>query len=116
SARDITSTKQKDEYDRHIESTTLKIGPEAEAHSAIADAVSHLAKQFIDAQNGIKQDGTVVLQQASDVLNVITGDLVGGSVKGAFERTKETKHLTESGDIRTKLGGNLVLSAREGSI
>ncbi|MGC6341480.1 YopT-type cysteine protease domain-containing protein [Bisgaard Taxon 45] len=116
SARDITSTKQKDEYDRHIESTTLKIGPEAEAHSAIADAVSHLAKQFIDAQNGIKQDGTVVLQQASDVLNVLTGDLVGGSVKGAFERTKETKHLTESGDIRTKLGGNLVLSAREGSI
>ncbi|MGC6406786.1 YopT-type cysteine protease domain-containing protein [Bisgaard Taxon 45] len=116
SARDITSTKQKDEYDRHIESTTLKIGPEAEAHSAIADAVSHLAKQFIDAQNGIKQDGTVVLQQASDVLNVITGDLVGGSVKGAFERTKEIKHLTESGDIRTKLGGNLVLSAREGSI
>ncbi|AAK02141.1 YopT-type cysteine protease domain-containing protein [Pasteurella multocida] len=116
SARDITSTKQKDEYDRHIESTTLKIGPEAEAHSAIADAVSHLAKQFIDAQNGIKQDGTVVLQQASDVLNVITGDLVGGSVKGAFERTKEIKHLTESSDIRTKLGGNLVLSAREGSI
>lgn len=39
--------------------------------------VSHLVKEYRDAQNGTKQDGTVALQHASDVLNIVTGDLAG---------------------------------------
>lgn len=73
SAKEIKSSKQKDQYDHESERTTFKVGPEAEAHSAVADMVSHLVKEYRDAQNGTKQDGTVALQHASDVLNIVTG-------------------------------------------
>ncbi|MGC6342649.1 YopT-type cysteine protease domain-containing protein [Bisgaard Taxon 45] len=116
SAKEIKSNKQKDQYDRESERTTFKVGPEAEAHSAVADMVSHLVKQYRDAQNGIKQDGTAALQYASDVLNIVTGDLAGSSAKLSVERTHETKQTTETGDIVTKIGGNVTLSARSGSV
>ncbi|MGC6247390.1 YopT-type cysteine protease domain-containing protein [Bisgaard Taxon 45] len=116
SAKEIKSNKQKDQYDRESERTTFKVGPEAEAHSAVADMVSHLVKQYRDAQNGIKQDGTAALQHASDVLNIVTGDLAGSSAKLSVERTHETKQTTETGDIVTKIGGNVTLSARSGSV
>ncbi|WP_101775382.1 YopT-type cysteine protease domain-containing protein [Pasteurella oralis] len=116
SAKEIKSTKQKDEYHLDSQRSETKFGAEIEGHSAIADAASHLAKQFIDAQNGIKQDGTVALQQVSDAVNLITGDLIGSSAKISFETNKETKKLVETGDIRTKIGGNVTLSAREGSV
>ncbi|WP_424409052.1 YopT-type cysteine protease domain-containing protein [Pasteurella sp. PK-2025] len=116
SAKEIKSSKQKDQYDHESERTSFKIGPEIEAHSAIADMVSHLVKEYRDAQNGIKQDGTVALQQASDVLNIITGDLAGSSAKLAVERNRETKRTTETGDIVTKIGGKVTLSAHGGSV
>ncbi|HHE3647407.1 TPA: hemagglutinin repeat-containing protein [Pasteurella multocida] len=116
SAKEIRSNKQKDQYDREYERTTFKVGPEVEAHSAVADMVSHLVKEYRDAQNGTKQDGTVALQHASDVLNIVTGDLAGSSAKLSVERTHETKRTTETGDIVTKIGGNVTLSARSGSV
>ncbi|MGC7590937.1 YopT-type cysteine protease domain-containing protein, partial [Bisgaard Taxon 46] len=116
SAKEIKSSKQKDQYDHESERTSFKVGPEIEAHSAIADMVSHLVKEYRDAQNGIKQDGTVALQQASDVLNIITGDLAGSSAKLAVERNRETKRTTETGDIVTKIGGKVTLSAHGGSV
>ncbi len=116
SAKEIKSSKQKDQYDHESERTTFKVGPEAEAHSAVADMVSHLVKEYRDAQNGTKQDGTVALQHASDVLNIVTGDLAGSSAKLSVERTHETKRTTETGDIVTKIGGNVTLSARSGSV
>ncbi|MDO5055236.1 MAG: YopT-type cysteine protease domain-containing protein [Pasteurella oralis] len=116
SAKEIKSTKQKDEYTLESTKNTFKIGPEAEAHSAIADMVSHMVKEFRDVQNGVKQDGTVALQHASDVLNLVTGDLVGTSAKLAVENTRETKSTQETGDIVTKIGGNVTLSARNGSL
>ncbi|SNV55429.1 YopT-type cysteine protease domain-containing protein [Pasteurella dagmatis] len=116
SAKDIKSTKQKDQYDSESQRTSFKVGPEVEAHSAVADMVSNLVRQYRDAQNGIKTDGTAVLQHASDALNIITGDLAGTSLKVAVERNKETKTTKETGDIVTKLGGNVTLSARDGSI
>ncbi|MGY4676758.1 two-partner secretion domain-containing protein, partial [Pasteurella sp. P03HT] len=115
-AKEIKSTKQKDQYDQESVRTSFKIGPEAEAHSAIADMVSHVVKEFRDAQNGIKRDGTAVLQNASDALNIITGDLAGTSTKLAVERNHETKRTSESGDILTKIGGNVTLSAHGGSV
>ncbi|EJS91940.1 PfhB2, partial [Pasteurella multocida subsp. multocida str. Anand1_cattle] len=36
-----------------------------------------LVKEYRDAQNGTKQDGTVALQHASDVLNIVTGGFSG---------------------------------------
>ncbi|MBM2608587.1 YopT-type cysteine protease domain-containing protein [Pasteurella multocida] len=116
SAKEIKSNKQKDQYDRESERTTFKVGPEVEAHSAVADMVSHLVKEYRDAQNGTKQDGTAALQHASDVLNIVTGDLAGSSAKLSVERTHETKRTTETGDIVTKIGGNVTLSARSGSV
>ncbi|NBI43813.1 filamentous hemagglutinin N-terminal domain-containing protein, partial [[Haemophilus] felis] len=116
SANDIKSTKQKDQYSKESERTSFKIGPEVEAHSAIADLVSHLAKEYRDAQNGIKQDETVVLQHASDMLNIITGDLAGSSAKLAVERNRETQSTIERSDILTQIGGNVTLSATNGSL
>ncbi|WP_224046036.1 YopT-type cysteine protease domain-containing protein [Pasteurella canis] len=116
SAKEIKSTKQKDEYTLESTKTTFKIGAEAEAHSAVADLVSHIVKEYRDAQNGIKQDGTAALQYASDALNIVTGDLAGTSAKVAVERNHETKNAKETGDIVTKIGGNVTLSAHSGNV
>ncbi|SPY33682.1 YopT-type cysteine protease domain-containing protein [Pasteurella canis] len=116
SAKEIKSTKQKDEYTLESTKTTFKIGAEAEAHSAVADLVSHIVKEYRDAQNGIKQDGTAALQYASDALNIVTGDLAGTSAKVSVERNHETKNTKETGDIVTKIGGNVTLSAHSGNV
>ncbi|GJJ80245.1 hypothetical protein PcPA57_09650 [Pasteurella canis] len=116
SAKEIKSTKQKDEYTLESTKTKFKVGAEAEAHSAVADLVSHIVKEYRDAQNGIKQDGTAALQYASDALNIVTGDLAGTSAKVSIERNHETKNAKETGDIVTKIGGNVTLSAHSGNV
>ncbi|THA22510.1 YopT-type cysteine protease domain-containing protein [Histophilus somni] len=116
SAKEITSNKQKDEYHLDSERSVLKFGIETEGHSAIADAVSHVAKEIVEAQRGVKQDGTVALQHISDVANIVTGELVGGSSKFGFERNYETNKVKETSDIRTKIAGNITLSAHGGNL
>lgn len=103
SAKEITSNKQKDEYHLDSERSVLKFGIETEGHSAIADAVSHVAKEIVEAQRGVKQDGTVALQHISDVANIVTGELVGGSSKFGFERNYETNKVRKPLTFAQKL-------------
>ncbi|ANF61402.1 hypothetical protein A6037_00750 [[Haemophilus] ducreyi] len=116
SAEQIESTKARDEKETTYYEQTVGIGAEAEAHSAIADAVSNKARQIADTQNGVKQDGTVALQEASDALNLATGDLVGASAKFKVELSTTEKKSRGASDGRSILGGRLNLIARGGDI
>ncbi|MCK3655483.1 hypothetical protein A4G19_06865 [Pasteurellaceae bacterium Macca] len=116
SAQEIASTKQKDEYSYSSESANFSLGVGAEGHSSIADYISHKAKQIADAQRGVKQDSTVVLQELADGANLITGDAAGGSVKVSVEAETRKEQIERKSDNKTKIGGNLELAAREGSI
>ncbi|MGZ3096410.1 YopT-type cysteine protease domain-containing protein [[Haemophilus] ducreyi] len=116
SAEQIESTKARDEKETTYYELKVGVGAEAEAHSAAADAISNKARQIIDTQNGLKQDGTVALQEASDVLNLATGDLAGASAKLKFELSTIEKKSRGASDGRSILGGRLNLAARGGDI
>ncbi|WP_301098702.1 filamentous hemagglutinin N-terminal domain-containing protein [Otariodibacter sp.] len=116
SADTISSTKEKDLFDYHKDSKKFKVGVEIETHSAIADLATSVSNQIQNAQKGLKQDETAILQQASDIINVITGDLVGGSAKRTFEISNSSHSITESKDSRSYLGGNTSLISRNGNI
>ncbi|TGY49462.1 filamentous hemagglutinin N-terminal domain-containing protein, partial [Rodentibacter caecimuris] len=115
-AKEIISTKYQDETDFKSSKSSFKLGLVGEAHSAVADIVSHSIKQAEDAKKGIKQDGTAALQVTSDIANLVTGDLVGGSVKAQAGYSQSNTGFNEKSDNRNTLNGNLVLSATEGGI
>ncbi|OOF54191.1 hypothetical protein BKK56_09975, partial [Rodentibacter genomosp. 2] len=115
-AKEIISTKFKDETDFKSSKSSFKVGVVGEGHSAVADMVSHSVKQAEDAKKGIKQDGTAALQVTSDIANLVTGDLIGGSVKAQVGYSGSNTSFKESSDNRNTLNGNLVLSATDGGI
>ncbi|OOF81616.1 hypothetical protein BKG93_11655, partial [Rodentibacter ratti] len=115
-AKEIISTKYQDETDLSSSKSSLKLGVVGESHSSIADLVSHSVKQAEDAKKGIKQDGTAALQIASDVANLVTGDLIGGSVKAQAGYSQSNSRFNEKSDNRNTLNGNLVLSATDGKV
>ncbi|OOF67426.1 hemagglutinin repeat-containing protein, partial [Rodentibacter caecimuris] len=115
-AKEIISTKYKDETDFKSSKSSFTFGLAGEGHSAVADIVSHSIKQAEDAKKGIKQDGTAALQAASDVANLVTGDLVGASVKAQIGYSSSNTSFNEKADNRNTLNGNLVLSATDGGI
>ncbi|OOR98108.1 hypothetical protein B0186_09785 [Canicola haemoglobinophilus] len=116
SAASISSKKAKDVIDIQHSSKGIKVGLEIEAHSAIADLATSVSTQVRNAQNGLKQDGTAVLQGASDVLNVVTGDLIGTSARRKAELGLSEVFSIEGKDTKSHLGGNTALTARDGSI
>ncbi|OOF65975.1 hemagglutinin repeat-containing protein [Rodentibacter sp. Ppn85] len=115
-AKEIISTKYKDETDFKSSKSSFKLGLVGETHSAIADIVSHAVKQAEDAKKGIKQDGTAALQVTSDLANLVTGDLVGASVKAQAGYSQSNASFNEKSDNRNTLNGNLVLSATDGRV
>ncbi|WP_192844568.1 hemagglutinin repeat-containing protein, partial [Rodentibacter caecimuris] len=115
-AKEIVSTKYQDETDFKSSKSTRKFGLVGEAHSAIADMVSHSVKQAEDAKKGIKQDGTAALQVTSDIANLVTGDLVGGSAKVQAGVSRANADFNEKSDNRNTLNGNLVLNATDGEV
>ncbi|MDG6881365.1 p120 [Phocoenobacter uteri] len=110
-AKKITSNKQKDVLEESSSKTVLKIGTESEAHSSFGDVANSLSRTITDTHKGLKQDGTAILQAGSDILNLITGDVVGGSSKNKVEISHSKKHSTQQSDIRSKIGGNTTLSS-----
>ncbi|QIM62537.1 hypothetical protein A1D29_04065 [Pasteurellaceae bacterium Orientalotternb1] len=116
SANSISSTKEKDIINRHQFGFNLKAGLEIEAHSALADLATGISKEVLDAKAGLKQDGTAALQHTSEAIGVITGDLIGGSVKRKAEIGASSSDLQESRDVRTIIGGKTTLIARGGDV
>ncbi|WP_373101229.1 MULTISPECIES: two-partner secretion domain-containing protein [Pasteurellaceae] len=114
SADRILSTKQKNEIDKTHESSKFSLGMTAEAHSSALDAAANIAKQVRDSKKGIKQDATAALQYASDVANLVTGDLVGGSVKAQIGYSKKYSESHEVSDNKNTLNGKLTFTARSG--
>ncbi|QIM64766.1 YopT-type cysteine protease domain-containing protein [Frederiksenia canicola] len=116
SAGSISSTKEKDSYFKAEAGFKVKVGVEAEGHSAAADFATGIAKHVNDKKQGLKQDGTVALQHASEALGLVTGDLVGGSVKRKIEFDASASVLRDKQDVRTHIGGKTSLIARDGDI
>ena len=116
SASSISSTKEQDRYQHNKTGFNIKLGLEAEAHSAIADAATGIAKQVLEAKEGLKQDGTAVLQHTSEAINLVTGDLIGGSVKLKAEFGNDRTSIKQTQDVRTHIGGKTALIARDGDL
>lgn len=116
SAKRIDSTKAKDERETYSYEQKISFGVEGEAHSAIADAASNIARQALDAEKGIKQDATAALQAASDAANLVTGDVAGASGKFKVEVNTNEKSSKQTEEKRSIIGGRTNLEAREGDI
>ncbi|WP_048736551.1 two-partner secretion domain-containing protein, partial [Necropsobacter massiliensis] len=114
SADRILSTKQKNEIDKTSESSKFTLGMTAEGHSSVLDAAANIAKQARDSKKGVKQDTTAALQYASDVVNLVTGDLVGGSVKAQVGYSQKYSESHEISDNKNTLNGKLTFTARSG--
>ncbi|MDP8129693.1 YopT-type cysteine protease domain-containing protein [Pasteurella atlantica] len=111
SADRIQSTKQQDQIDEYLSTTSIKLGIDAELHSSIGDTVNSTLRQINDLNKGLKQDGTVSLQATSDVLHLITGDAIGGSIKNKGEITQTEHSSHQNADIATHIEGKVVLSS-----
>ncbi|MDP8051238.1 YopT-type cysteine protease domain-containing protein [Pasteurella atlantica] len=110
-AKHILSTKEKDEINKSMTETTVKVGLEGEMHSAVGDLINDTAREVRDSKNGLKQDITTTLQVASDVINTVTGDIIGGSVKEKAEISHTEYNIHESSDVRSHINGKVTLSS-----
>jgi filamentous hemagglutinin len=135
SAEEIKSTKYVNTYSNESHSNSTFIGLKAEGHSAIADAAANVATHIVNAvkeKNYKGKDGgglsasdyakgrfaaQATIQAVNDAMNLVTGDLIGGSVtmNVGNEHTWKKSNATQE-NINTITGGNINLQSTRGDI
>lgn len=130
SAEEILSTKYVNTSTSESHSDSAFIGMKAEGHSAIADAAAHATTHVINAVKGKDYKGKdggglsasdyakgrfaaeTTIEVANDAMNLVTGDLIGGSVTMNIGDTHTwQKSSSTQENINTITGGSITLQS-----